>query len=148
MKIPKDVGGVEIPNDLRRMAKRLVRRIESPVGQDAAIAGLTLAAAAVIAISGKAGPDWPEVDDDAPEAPEPPRPPEPPQPPEPPVPPSPPEPPRPPEPPLRTAERVSPEARVFTAPPITPAQAQAVADALGNVAQAALTRFLGGKRAF
>ena len=69
MRIPKDVGGVEIPGDLRRMAKRLVRRIDSPLGQDAAIAGLTLAAAAVIAISGKAGPAWPEVDDDEPDAP-------------------------------------------------------------------------------
>jgi hypothetical protein len=130
MKIPKDVGGVAIPNDLRRMAKKVVGRIDSPVGRDAAIAGLTLAAAAVIAISGAAGSST-DTADDLPDAPEPS------------TPPSPPEPPRPPEPPLRTAERVS----SFTMPPITPAQTQAVADALGNAAQAALTRFLAGKRA-
>ena len=138
MKIPKDVGGVAIPNDLRRMAKKLVRRIDSRVGQDAAIAGLTLAAAAAIAISGQAS-SGRDADDDAPDAPDP-------TPPEPPVAPTPPEPPRPPEPPLRAAERVTPGPRNFSAPPISPAQAQAVADALGNVAEAALGRLLGGRR--
>ena len=128
MKIPKDVGGVEIPGDLRRMAKKLVHRIDSPVGKDAAVAGLTLAAAAVIAISGQANSSRPEADDDAPDAP------------------LPPEPPTPPQPPLRTAERVTPAPRGPSATPISPAQAQAVTDALGNVAEAALGRFLGGRR--
>lgn len=130
MKIPKDVGGVEIPGDLRRMAKKLVHRIDSPVGKDAAVAGLTLAAAAVIAISGGANSSRPEADDDAPDAP---------------LPPEPPTPSQPPEPPLRTAERVTPAPRGPSATPISPAQAQAVADALGNVAEAALSRFLGAR---
>jgi hypothetical protein len=141
-KFPNEVGGVEIPKDVRNAADALIKRVDSRLGREALTAGLTLAACAVIAASGKGQGSF-DFDDDAPDAPEPPTPP---QPPEPPVAPVPPTPPTPPEPPVRP-EPLRPQPRP-AAPPITPAQAQAVADALGNVAQAALTRFLSQKRGF
>jgi hypothetical protein len=137
-KFPREVGGMEMPKDVRNAADALIRRVDSRLGREALAAGLTLAACAVVAASGsgKASVDF---DDNGPDAPEPPTPP---QPPEPPVAPVPPTPPAPPEPPVRP-EPLRPQPRPSG---MTPAQAQAMADALGNVAQAALTRFLSAKR--
>ena len=120
-KFPKEVGGVEMPEDVRRAADALIKRVDSRLGREALAAGMTLAATAVVAMAGSGKVSFEIDDDDAPEAPEPP------QPPEPPVAPVPPTPPTPPEPPIRP-EPLRPQPRPTG---MSPAQAQAVADALG-----------------
>lgn len=135
-RFPKEVGGVEMPVDVRRADDALIGRVHSRLGREALTAGLTLAAAAVIAARGD-GRDGPDPDrkpkpkpDDAPE---------------PPIAPEPPTPPVPPAPPVAPVPPTPPESRAAAKPAVTTVEAQAIADALGNVAEAALTRFLGGR---
>ena len=136
-RFPKEVGGVEMPADVRRAGDALIGRVHSRLGREALAAGFTLAAAAVIAAKGN-GRDGPAPDtkpkpkpDDAPE---------------PPIAPEPPVPPKPPVAPVAPVPPTPPEPRTAAKPAVTNVEAQAIADALGNVAEAALSRFLGGRR--
>lgn len=49
MKIPKKVAGVKVPKQLRKRAKQLVAKAQSPEGREAIAAGLTIVGAAIAA---------------------------------------------------------------------------------------------------
>ncbi|MDQ8756185.1 hypothetical protein RCO27_08060 [Sphingosinicella sp. LHD-64] len=48
LKIPKEVAGVRLPKELRREAKRALKLADSPTVRELAVAGLTIAAQAVL----------------------------------------------------------------------------------------------------
>jgi len=146
VRLPKRIAGVKVPKEMRRGVERAIEHAQSPAGQEMIAAALSMAAASATAALVRARSEAAVAaarraagrgrDDDAPpEAPTPPTPPPtPPQPPRPPVPPVAPvtgTPPRPPRPPEGAAAKPD---------------AQAVAEAFGQIAEQALGRLFGGKR--
>jgi len=122
VKLPKHIGGVKIPKELRKKGGALLEKANSAAGREVIAGALTMAAAAATsAVQRQRASRFASA---PPEAPVPPVPPVPPIPPVPPVPPVPPE--RPGEPGI--------------------ADPQALADAIGNAAEAVLIKLFGTKR--
>lgn len=120
-KLPKTIGGVKIPKELRKAGGALLAKADSPAGREMLAAGLTMAATG-LAAAATAAADRRRA---GPFAETPPTPPFRPAPPIPPVPPAPPHQP----------------GRPGVADP------QALADAIGDAVDAALARVFGGRTA-
>lgn len=138
VKLPKRIAGVKVPKDLRRTVERAIEHAQGPAGQEMIAAALSLAAAsataALVRARGEAvrrAAEGSRDDDAPPAAPEPPTPPRPPRPPVPPTAPVTGTPPFPPRPPMGAAAKPD---------------AQAMAEAFGQIAEQALGRLFGGKR--
>ena len=121
-KLPKEVLGIRLPKELREAGGALLERANSPQGREMLAAGLTMAAAAATAAVAK-GRTKREAAADRPVPPTPPTPPT--------AAPTPAETPEPPKPPQGTQTHPDP---------------QAIAEAVGQAAEALLGRLFGGKK--
>lgn len=52
-RIPKHVGGIKIPKDLRRKGEELLDRVDTPAGREMLATGIGLAATAAVAAMAK-----------------------------------------------------------------------------------------------
>lgn len=53
MKIPKQIGGMKLPKELRQAGNSLLEKAGSPAGREIIASGLTMAAAAAVAAAAK-----------------------------------------------------------------------------------------------